>query len=193
MQRKTMRKNYFVKKNFQGRYIFTYFLFVLFGSSLVALLVGLHSADTLTITYENSALRIGTTSMVLMTNFLKYHGISLLAGVVFIVVTAMFLTHRIAGPLYKVEEILDSMLTGDLTGRLNLREKDEIVDIAGKINDFNTLLGTNIQSAQHLTLEMDNHINQASIAEGDQSVQNHLKTIGELNQQLQTILTGFQV
>ena len=47
---------------------------------------------------------------------------------------ALELSHRVAGPLYRLEKELDQRLSGTKHGDIRLREKDEFKSLAEKIN-----------------------------------------------------------
>ena len=140
------RKNIFIKQEFQGKMILGYFLFVMGGCLLFIVLLGLFSSDSLTISYTNNDLQFGQTPFMLIKKALAAHGILLVIGGTLLVFAAMFITHRIAGPLYRFEKALDSMNTGDLTDTIYLREHDEGKELAKKINTFNSSLSNSLRS-----------------------------------------------
>ena len=47
---------------------------------------------------------------------------------------ALELSHRIAGPLYRLEKELNERIDGKKSGPIQLREKDELKELADKIN-----------------------------------------------------------
>ena len=49
---------------------------------------------------------------------------------------ALELSHRIAGPVYRLEKELNDRLDGKKTGPIKLREKDELKTLADKINQL---------------------------------------------------------
>ncbi|NCB07810.1 MAG: HAMP domain-containing protein [Bacteroidia bacterium] len=59
-----------------------------------------------------------------------------LLPVVLIVIwfVALELSHRIAGPIYRLEKELDSMISGKSQGPIKLRPRDELKALADKIN-----------------------------------------------------------
>lgn len=142
------RRNIFIKKDFQGKLILGYFLFVAGGCLLFILLLGLFSADTMTISYNNHDLQLGQTPIVLLKKVLAAHWVFLVLGSVFLVITAMFITHRIAGPLFRFEKALDNMLDRRLDDTIFLRSKDEGKDLARKINAFNEDLSISLKNLQ---------------------------------------------
>ena len=51
---------------------------------------------------------------------------------------ALELSHRIAGPLYRLEKELNDRIEGNKSGPIQLREKDELRALADKINKLIT-------------------------------------------------------
>lgn len=148
MAQKYKRRNIFIKKDFQGKLILGYFLFVSGGCLFFLFLLGLFSADTLTISYNNHDLQLGQTPMMLIKSTLAAHWVFIVIGSAFLVVAAMLITHRIAGPLFRLEKALDNMLKGKLDDTIYLRTNDEGKDIAKKINDFNSDLSLTVKNLQ---------------------------------------------
>ena len=62
--------------------------------------------------------------------------VSLPVALFFIWFAALELSHRIAGPIYRLEKELTDRLEGKKTGPIQLREKDELKQLADKINSL---------------------------------------------------------
>lgn len=146
MVKKHKRRNFFIKKDFQGKLILGYFLFVTGGCLFFMILLGAFSADTLTISYNNNDLELGQTPVVLLKEILAAHWIFIISGSVFIIIAAMLITHRIAGPMFRFEKSLDGMLKNNLSDTIYLRNKDEGKELAKKINDFNQNLSLTLKN-----------------------------------------------
>jgi len=50
------------------------------------------------------------------------------------VIVGIFMTHRIAGPIYRMEEDIDKALAGDSTVRVRLRGRDAFQSLAERVN-----------------------------------------------------------
>ena len=137
MEKAYKRRNIFIKKDLQGKLILGYFLFVMGGCLLFIILLGIISADTLTISYSNHDLQMGQTPIMLLKNVIAANWIFLIIGGSLLILAAMMITHRIAGPLFRFEKALDNMIAGNLNDVIHLREHDEGKDLAEKINVFN--------------------------------------------------------
>lgn len=50
-------------------------------------------------------------------------------------VFSIYLTHRLAGPLYRLEQSARELIQGNLSLRIRLRERDELHELAGLLNE----------------------------------------------------------
>jgi len=48
----------------------------------------------------------------------------------------LFVSHKIAGPMFRFEEELKRIGEGDLTNKVMIRKKDQITDMAVSLNDM---------------------------------------------------------
>lgn len=191
------RRNFFINKNFQGKLIFAAFLLVSGGCLFFIFLFALFSADTLTLSYSNHDLQLGQTPVMLLKNALAAHWFFIVIGSIFLVAAVMLLTHRIAGPLFRFEKTLDSMLLGRLDDTIYLRSKDEGKDLARKINSFNEQLSTAVKSLQANSQAMSTLIDEArrksQVLEEDQrlELQSLLWSLEEKNKKNQAICASY--
>lgn len=135
------RRNYFINKEFQGRYIFNYFILATIGSVLFIGVFSLFSFNTFSIVYDNYHLQLGVTPGILFKKILSTQWLFVVVGGAVVVIITLILTHRVAGPFYRFEKTLDEMVEGDISSKIVLRQKDEGKELAQKINAFNYLLG----------------------------------------------------
>ncbi len=75
----------------------------------------------------------------------------------------MFVTHRIAGPMYRFEKALDSMLQKNLGDTVHLRPKDEGKELADKINSFNTDMSRTLKNIKKQTEAFEEILGKAKI------------------------------
>lgn len=144
MAKRYIRRKFFINTVFQSKLAFGYLLFVVSGIIVITLLVTLFSSSllnpsttNLTQDPENSALNI-------LYSVLGAHWLYLLIGAVITGFTAIMLTHRVAGPLFRFEKALEVMKRGDFSDTIVLRERDEGKDLAKKINEFNQIISNQL-------------------------------------------------
>ncbi|WP_300456546.1 methyl-accepting chemotaxis protein [Desulfobacula sp.] len=135
------RRNYFINKEFQGRYLFNYFLLTVMGSLLFVAVFSFFSLNTLSIVFDDYHLQIGLTPGILFKKILSTQWLLIVFGGGGVLLITLFLTHRVAGPFYRFEKTVDEMIEGDISHPIRLRKKDEGKELAQKINAFNYILG----------------------------------------------------
>jgi methyl-accepting chemotaxis protein len=167
MNRKYQRKkrNFFIKKDFQGKMILAIFIAVLGGCLIFILLFGLFTADTMTISYSNNSLHMGQTPIMLFKKAVAANWVFLVIGGTLLVILAMIGTHRIAGPLFRFEKALDTMSRGNLNDTIHLRNTDEGKDLAQKINGFNKILSAKLKVIAKHSTAINNLMNQLQASE----------------------------
>ena len=126
------RKQYLIGKKFQLKYVGMILLLVsltaVMCSYVIYYTMMLTMGDKLASVYPQGRL----IAVVNMVNFRIF--LSMLLVVPLIVMIGIFASHRIAGPIYRIEKFLGSIADGDLSLSLALRKDDELVSLARGIN-----------------------------------------------------------
>lgn len=191
------RRNYFIKKNFQGKLILGYFLLMVGSCFLFSIILAALSADTLTVVYQNNDLQLGQTPLMLLRQVLTAHWIFIILGGAVILVGAMLITHRVAGPLFRLERAVDNMVTGRLDDVIHLREKDEGKEIAAKLNQFNQNLSEKIRQIDNCSKNIEVLLSQHSMEDSSAAIGNDIQSVHAQiiaqNQTLQSITKTFQL
>lgn len=129
------RKKYFVKPGFQSRLTAIFILIVIIVANIVgALIYGFSVSQLEDQLVKESKLPLDSNQL----------GQALLPGVImaelisiFVVAfICIFVTHTIAGPVYRMERVTHSIGEGDLTNFIKLRPKDELKDLADSMNEM---------------------------------------------------------
>ena len=127
-RQKVVRKQYMVKKGFQLRFMTT----IIIAMVLIALVTGLTIyyavMQTLTTQFhgENLALiKHAITYKLFLRSFLLILAIAIIS---------VFLSHRIAGPIYKFEQTIKECASGAHVKEIKLRKGDEFYELASAIN-----------------------------------------------------------
>jgi methyl-accepting chemotaxis protein len=174
MNSRYKRRNYFINKEFQGRYIFNYFLLATIGSVLFIGVFSFFSSNTLSITYDNYHLQLGVTPDILFKKILSTQWLFIVFGGGLVVIITMFLTHRVAGPFYRFERAFDEMMDGDISNKIILRQKDEGKELAQKINTFNFILSDKLSiiEAFNSNIEISVHQLKKALKDADMDIGN---------------------
>jgi len=136
----TRRKRYLVTPAFQLRYT-GLILFCLFAVSAVCMLTVYYSSvsllgEKLAHVYPQGRLvaAVKEVNLIIASRLLVLIPVLVFAGIM--------LSHRIAGPTYRIERTLREIGRGNLDIRITLRKRDELAGIAEAINDMTAGLRT---------------------------------------------------
>ena len=139
------RKNYYIKKEFQRNFILKFCGLVAAGAMISGSIIYIAAMSTVTTTFENSRLTIKTTAdYILPSVLLSSLIVMVLIGFAAIVVT-LFTSHKIAGPLYRIEKDLDELASGNLNVKFMLRGGDEIKKLAANLDNVTRSLKVKIE------------------------------------------------
>ena len=127
---KSMRRSVFIKKAFQGRFIaWVLLMIILFGLCSAAILYGLIGGElesqtqSAHINIANVWNRLGIS--ILIGNVAA----AMVAGLTAIIVV-LYISHKIAGPLYRFETLCHQVGNGQLEAKTSLREHDQLQDLS---------------------------------------------------------------
>ena len=141
---KFKRTKYFVSAKFQLKYVGLILLLMLVTalicSYFVYYTVMILMGEKLASVYPQGRL----ISIINMVNIRMMISLLLIAPVVAMI--GIYLSHKIAGPIYRIESFLGEMAKGNFASRITLRKGDEFVPVADKINLLNDNLRATIGS-----------------------------------------------
>jgi len=128
------RKRYITKKGLQFRYIG-----IVFGlAALASLVTGWTVFATGWSFFGEKLASVYPQGRLLYvfraTNIALIRNLLLISPLIFIM--GLFFSHRIAGPVYRIEKTLREIIKGDLSLRIKLRDGDELIDLADMINSL---------------------------------------------------------
>ena len=128
------RKIVYIKKDFQFKFILKFCLIVLAGVVISTVLLFLLSQETLTSSFENSRLVIKNTNLAILPAVIITNLITLGIICIAAIFVTLYISHRIAGPMFRFERDLSQIKDGNLNVRINLRKKDQFGDMADSLN-----------------------------------------------------------
>ena len=127
---KVVRKKFMVERGFQIRFMAV----IIIAMVLIALVTGMSMytavMQTLVNQFHGESLAViqhAITAKLFVRSLLLIFAIAIIS---------VFISHRIAGPIYKFERILEAMAAGQKVREITLRKHDEFYRLAQAINDL---------------------------------------------------------
>ncbi len=184
------RRNYYIKRPFQRSFILQFCLLIVAGCGLFGTFLYFYSRSTLTTAFIDSRLRVMSTSDFLMPAL----GMSALFVTALVTLAAaarlLIFSHRIAGPLYRLEKSVETIGTGNLNLRVRLRSQDQLQDLAQSMDGMAADLRTRIQAMKEQIDRMGRITAIGSLGAGREEL---LKELKDIQSRLDEQVRHFQV
>ena len=186
-QRRYKRRIYILKDSAQPRYIFTYFVIFCMGVFLFSIVFSLLSMETTSIVYKNQYFDVGRTPAVLLTDLFGSGWVIVALGGILLFTVTVFLTHRIAGPLYRLNASIKAMSECDFSFPVILRKKDDAKELAESLNRLSDVMSRRISD-----MRVTNHRLRSAIEASDISA-DAASDLKRLAGEMEAHLEGFTV
>jgi methyl-accepting chemotaxis protein len=128
--KKGRRKRYFLSRSIKPRLLLGFAVLVLILIVIASGLFYLLANRELSAEYYKAHSTLGY----VMQNLLPWLLLVNLAGILVVLFLAVFYTHRIAGPAYRIQQDLGKIGQGILTTRVKTRRKDQLKDLESEVN-----------------------------------------------------------
>ncbi|MCX5850242.1 MAG: hypothetical protein NTW65_12450 [Deltaproteobacteria bacterium] len=125
------RRNYYIEKKFQTKYMLLTMLLLLIYSFFFIIIIFAPYILTLYLDYP-LAEKAEAAKVILLLHGKVWPWIGAL--IVIFGVLSIFITHKIAGPLYRLKKSLSEITEGNLSLKVKLRKWDDLKDLAEHVN-----------------------------------------------------------
>ncbi len=173
---KIKRKKYLIAAQFQLKYIAYILLFLYIGAAIAGYTVYYTTWTTLgeklANVYPTSRLVyiFRSANMTLLFRILLITPLFILIGLV--------LSHRIAGPVYRIGRYVDSLMEGDYSSDLVLRKRDEFKILALKMTELCHNMRDRDRNKQKITHEIINKLDKENVrAEVIEAIRSDLSSL----------------
>ncbi len=179
------RRTYFIEKEFQARFILKFCLLVIASGALTVWLLYFLSSRSTTVSIVDSRVVVRTTADFLLPILVQTAlVVAIIAGVAAIFIT-LFVSHKIAGPLYRFKKIIKLLGDGDFSSGFHIRHHDQLQTLAADFNDMIEKIRENLNllksNSSSLKEKLDS-LPEHEVSEHKRSVLNELKKLsGDLD------------
>ncbi len=124
------RKTYLIQRMFQAKFIIAFLLLVIIGSIISGVIFYKKANTQLGYHYGKAHSKLKETGEILQPALFISYGIGVvLIGIATIILT-IFISHKVAGPLYRFERSAEEIGKGNLTLVTRIRESDQAKGLA---------------------------------------------------------------
>ncbi len=131
----SLRRNYYIDKNFQTKFIIKFCMLVLLGSMIVLAVVYWLARHSTTVAIVDGRVGVHASAEYLLPLLVQTFFVELIVVCVATVGMTMFISHQIAGPLFRLKVMLSGLGEGDVATSMHLRQGDQLQEVAKSYND----------------------------------------------------------
>jgi len=150
------RKNYFIKRKFQTKFIIKFCVLVIIGSMMSGAIIYGMSKSTVTTTFDKGRLMIKSTADFILPAVMLSSAVVISVVGFTAVVMILFTSHKIAGPIYRLETDAREVANGNLKIKFKLRQGDQIKALAESLNVMVEKLRSDMGELKKSSLKLEN-------------------------------------
>ncbi len=185
------RRQHLIKKKFQLGFSLKFFLLIIAEAIILSFVFWYLAHNTLITGYQGSSLKIENTSHFFYPDII-YAVIAVVAVTGLVGLAGfIFISHKIAGPLYRFEESLKEVGRGNLAHRFSLRKGDQLSQLADALNDMTSTVEAGLSGIQENVREIKKEaelLQQGS--DRDEAAERHINSLVHKAHELEK-LAGF--
>ncbi len=177
--KKDKRKKYLIDKKFQVRLILNFVLLVVLGNIISGLLLYYLTSSELESSFFKAHVSIGDAWVMMKPLIITTQFYVLLMITIATVFLVLYSSHRIAGPLYRLQTAVNEVKNGNLEPTLTIRKKDElqqlVISFQQMVDNFKDKfleLQNNLSEIRKIEPSIENAIITSSIPENEKNVLN---------------------
>jgi methyl-accepting chemotaxis protein len=154
-ERPWRRRNYFIKKGFQARFILKFLGIVIFGSAISGCFIYLLTTRNIENTFYSSHIKISSTGQLVLPTLLRVNSGVIVLVLLAVAVLTLFISNKVAGPVYRMGKSTEKIGQQDFTANFTLRSGDETKYLAESFDDMNRGLKGRFDRLRRQAREVD--------------------------------------
>lgn len=189
MSQKCRRRNYFIEPAFQLNFILKFCSIVIVSSVIIGIAMFIVSQNSTTVAIENTKVIVKPTA-----DFILFEMIAVLLIVaafssVVVLALTLVVSSKISGPIYRIQEEILLLQQGDLTRGFNIRDSDQLQQLAASLNSMTQTLKEKVLKMGGQCRSLSNFIEEKNLSG---SLEDHEKLL-KITKELYETLTYFKV
>ena len=139
------RRNYFIDKKFQLKFIIKFCLLIISTSLLIGALTYLFNCQTTTVAFEGLRVVVKSTADFILPTILSIVAIVTIFVSIATIILSLFASHKISGPLYRLSMELEKMKNKDFSSIVSIRAQDQLQNLAFEFDGMRIIMKDSIR------------------------------------------------
>jgi len=146
---RSQRRNYYIDKDFQTKFILKFCSLVALGSLLTVALIYWLARHSTTVGIAQGRVAVHSTAEYLLPLLLQTVFVELVIVSLAAIAMTLFVSHKIAGPLHRFKMMLAKLGDGDFSSSMKLRDGDQLQQVAVAYNEAVEKINGKIKTAKN--------------------------------------------
>ena len=186
------RRIYFIEKEFQTKFILKFCALVAIGGLLTVGILYILAMHSTTVSIVNSRVVVRTTADFILPILIQtVLGIIIIVSIATIAMT-LFVSHKIAGPLYRLKKVMETLAEGDFSNDFRIRRFDQLQDLANAFNAMILKIRTELKALKDNLYALKEKLNNISKDEVSEQKRSYLNESKIISQELDRIIQRFK-
>ena len=155
---KWRRRNYFIDKSFQAKFIIKFCVIVVISSFVIGASIFYLSTDFTTVAIERAHVIVKSTSDFMLPIVIETLALVTLFAAIAVILLTLLTSHKIAGPLYRLKSEIEKFKSGQLNITFRTRSTDQLQDLTESLSDMSKILTDRHVGIKHKLSELRNSI-----------------------------------
>lgn len=187
------RRNYFINKKFQSRFILRFSALVFLGGLATIVLLYLLGMQSKTVVMQNSRVIAMTTAdfilpLLIQTVIAVTIAVGLTAGIM-----TLLVSHRISGPIYRFKKVMEALKDGDFSSEARIRTADQFHDLADEINGMIRNTKQNVSGIKNNVISLKQKLNSLTENDFSENKRAALTELKKIADELDKVINYFKV
>ena len=187
------RKIYFIEKSFQTKFILKFCALAAVGGLLTIGILYLLAMQSTTVSFVNSRVVVRTTADFILPILIQTVAIvTVIVGLATILVT-LFVSHKIAGPLYRFKKVIQALTEGDFSSDFKIRHLDQLQDLAETFNTMIVKIRTELKALRDNFAALKEKLDDIAEHEVVEHKRSYLSELKRISLELTKIIQRFKI
>jgi len=170
------RRNYFIDKKFQTQFIIKFCLIVIAAALAIGISLFFFSSNSTTVAIENTKVTVKTTADFILPLIMQTIIIVTVFTALAVVLLTLFVSHKIAGPLFRLKREIDKLGEGNYGANFQIRATDQLKELSHSLTLMSNSLRDKMTAIKNETSAAEKVINEVYF-ENKKQVEDRIKRI----------------
>jgi len=171
------RRNYFIEKGFQADFILKFCSLVVIGGLLTIGIVYLLASRATTVSIVDSRVVIRSAADFILPLLAQTVAVVIIFVGLAAILLSLFVSHRIAGPLYRFKKVLESLEDGDFSSTFRIRSPDQLRILADDLNRVVTKNRDQLAALKNAFRSLERRAEELSSAEASEEQRDRINEL----------------